>query len=413
MTSLVTILMLAAPCAAAPPAQPAAQPSSQQYAFDGTISRAVLENYLGRSITVLDLLTGKGNVDDNLRMLHETGVKLAGRAIYLWGGESRLPGKLETARPIVAKIHERDPELILQAGLFEIVTRDVERLAVPARVFEAFGRPAEKRHFRYEAMLGADWPLKNHWHTGSSVPDIRQPETKRWFYYLGVTYLDLGCEAFHIGQIELIGRRDPAYAHWWAVLTRLRAYAKKHARRHLVLVDGHVPSGGVLYQGGKLLCDFHSFPLRIKAVTERPQEGVLRKGFLDSIFGKSKGGITPSGRRCDHLPYLVELDNFGRSRHEGQNRNDHWIWGYDEICWFARQEKAYRNDWLRYAWKWVRENDPNGYLQMPGSRCLASPAQGRSWYFANRPSTAVPDGFGQEDTIKAIWQEDSRLKGRP
>lgn len=39
--------------------------------FDKTISEPVLRNYLARSITVCDLLTGQGNFDDNLRMLQD------------------------------------------------------------------------------------------------------------------------------------------------------------------------------------------------------------------------------------------------------------------------------------------------------------------------------------------------------
>ncbi len=53
----------------------------------------------------------------------------------------------------------------------------------------------------------------------------------------------------------------------------------------------------------------------------------------------------------------------------------------------------------------VRRADPNGYLQMPGSRTLADPAGGKHWYWANTRSPACPDGFNQEETIKAIWAE--------
>ncbi len=374
-------------------------------AFDGTMPRAVLDSYLARSITMLDLLTGKGNVDDNIRMLRTMGVRFAGRTIYLWGGERRLPGKLKTGRAIADRIHRLCPEMILQAAIFEIVTRDVAGLTVPAWVFKAFNRPPEQRTFRYEAMLFPDGRLHNHWRRGSSVPDVRQLETKMWFYYLAVEYLTIGCEALHMGQVELIGRGDTTRAHWWDVLGRIRKAARQRARRHMVLIDGHVPSGGLLYQKDKLLCDFHSFPLRIEEVPDRPQEGVLKMSHLDSIYGRSKGGVTPSGWRCDHLPYLVELDNWGVSGRQGQNTGDHWIWGYDEISWFARQEEAYRNSWLRYAWTWVRKHDRAGYLQMPGSRCLHAPAAGKSWYFANTRSPAVPGGFNQEDTIRAIWQE--------
>lgn len=83
-----------------------------------------------------------------------------------------------------------------------------------------------------------------------------------------------------------------------------------------------------------------------------------------------------------------------------------WIWGYDEITWFAHQSKEYRARWLRYAWDWVRRTDPNGYLQMPGSRTLVSPLDGKRWYYANAPSPAVPEGYGDEEAIRAIWAGD-------
>jgi hypothetical protein len=75
------------------------------------------------------------------------------------------------------------------------------------------------------------------------------------------------------------------------------------------------------------------------------------------------------------------------------------VWGYDEITWFAHQSKEYRASWLRYAWDWVRRTDPNGYLQMPGSRTLVSPLDRKRWYYANAPSPAVPEGLGDEDAM--------------
>jgi hypothetical protein len=98
------------------------------------------------------------------------------------------------------------------------------------------------------------------------------------------------------------------------------------------------------------------------------------------------------------------LDNWGVSDKPGQaGTGGCWVWGYDEITWFAQQPEAYRNHWLRYARQWVREHDRDGYLEMPGSRCLAVPVKGKAWYYVNRPSAATPDGFGQEETIRDIW----------
>ena len=139
---------------------------ARDYQFDGQISRPVLENYLSRSITMLDLLTGHGNVDDNIRMLRNTGAKFAGRSIYLWGQEGQLRDRLAAARQIAPKIHAADPEMILQACVFEIVSKEVDRISVPAWAFEAFGQSPEQRNFRYEAMIYPNGRGRDHWGPG-------------------------------------------------------------------------------------------------------------------------------------------------------------------------------------------------------------------------------------------------------
>jgi hypothetical protein len=157
----------------------------------------------------------------------------------------------------------------------------------------------------------------------------------------------------------------------------------------------------------KLLLDFHSFPLRIEELADQPRRGQLRQGFTDAIYGRSRGGIAPSGWRCEHLPYLVEFDNYGRSRRPGESgMGRFWVWGWDEITWFSQLSNEDRNGWLRYAGQWLRENDPVGHLQMPGIRCLSGAPDRKRWYFVNSPSAATPDGYGQEQTVRAIWESD-------
>src|SRR6185369_15974208 len=175
------------------------------------------------------------------------------------------------------------------------------------------GRPVETRNFRYEAMLYPSGRGHNQWGNGASIPDVSQDETKLWFFFLAASYLEAGCEAIHFGQAEIMNGNDPKLDHWAEVLRSVRKYAATHARRHYVLCDAHVPHGG-LVRDGQLLLDFHAFPLRIAEVPARPREGELRVGFSDGIYGRSKGGTTPSGWKCEHLPFLVEFDNYGRSR---------------------------------------------------------------------------------------------------
>ncbi len=385
---------------------------ARDYRFDGSMSEEVLRNYLSRSMTTMYLLTGHGDFDDNLRMLTNCGVKFAGRSVYQWGREEggavALPKKLEMAKANAAKIHAADPELILQACIFEIVSRDVNDLPVPGWAFEGLGRKVEQRSFRYEDIVYPGGRGSNQWGQGSSVPDVSRPETKLWFYFLARSYIDAGCEAIHYGQVELMNGNDPNLDHWTEVLDQARRSAAKGARRHFLLCDAHVPRGGFV-RDGKLLFDLHSFPLRIEEVADKPKEAQLRVGYTDALYGRSKGGLTPSGWRCDHLPYLVEFDNYGRSRKPGEaGQGKFWVWGWDEITWFSQQPEKYRNEWLRYAWRWVREHDPEGYVQMPGLRCLAGAANGKRWYDVNQPNAATPNGSGQEETIRGIWASAGR-----
>jgi len=196
-----------------------------------------------------------------------------------------------------------------------------------------------------------------------------------------------------------------------------------------VLCDAHVSSGVGCYGlpddaslapggyrlGEKLLLDFHALPLRIKEIPGQPTKAELAVGHLDALYRRSIGGITPSGWACESLPFLVEFDNWGSSGHGGesvagkigeiQGINDrYWIWGWDEISWFAHQSETERNDWLWYAWRWVNEHDSAAFLALPGMRGLADPVGEVNEYRANRRSLACPQGFSQEDTIRSIWE---------
>jgi len=385
---------------------PAAQPADD-YRFDKTVSRQVLENYLARAITVEGIFNGRGDLTDNLRMLKKIGAKYAGRSLCLWGAERNFLADLERGRQQVPKAVEADPEMIWEACVFETVSPRVENITVPDWVFKAFDQPVEQRNFVYTNII---YPVGQRRAMGNAqVPDVSRLETQLWFYYQAASYIDLGFEAIHFGQVEIMNRNDKENVRWERLLKLVRDYAASHARRHMVLCNGHTPSGGLLH-GENLLLDFHAFPLRIKENPDKSLDAILQLGFSDGIYNRSKGGITFSGWKCDHLPYLVEIDNWGVSRTPGQpGAGGIWVWGYDEISWFAHQTKSYRAEWLQYAWDWVRETDPNGYLEMPGSRTVSS--SDLHWYFANNSSGNVPNGFGDEEAIHAVWAKDYAKAG--
>ena len=344
---------------------------------------------------------------DDVRMVKDLGAKFIGRAIYRWGGESRLndPDYWSRAKELETEMHEYDPEMILQGCLFEIVTRDVENVPVPKWVFDEFGEECEQRNFRYDDMLNLDGIFVDHWRTGSSVPDISRKETQMWFVYLAGSYIGLGVEALHLGQISLIGMNDPKLDNWAMTIGKIRDFAKRYSRRGWVLLDAHTPQFGMVKDGVSLI-DFNSFPLRIKEVESAPFQGMLSRGHLDSLYGRSLGCVSPSGWECAHLPYLVEFDNFGRGAELGiADHKLHFVWGWDEISWLAIQPESYRNEWLKYAHRWLRDNDPDGHLEMPGMRVITCDNETDGSYRANTKSSDCPIGYSQEATIKSLWAE--------
>jgi len=387
--------------------------------FDSNgISRAVLENYLKHSITMTGLLehhtlaadTGGLNPDkeDDIRLVLNIGAKLIGRAMYRWGREDALANPLyrEDAIRVATIIHKADPDVVFQAFLCEVVSQNVNNIKIPAWAFEVMGLPVEDRNFRQDDIVYTDGVRRGGL---SGVPDISRPESKLWFIFLAGFYMEIGCEAFHLGQVNLMDHNDRDLRHWSEVIGHIRTLAKTKARRGWIILDAHTPRGHLVREGKSLL-DFNSFPLRIKEVVDRPMEGILEVGYSDSLYKRSRGAITPSGWVADSLPYLVEFDNFGMSQTPGEaTLNSHFIWGYDEISWFYLQTPEYRDEWLKYAYNWLRETDPNGFLQMPVGRVVTIPARpgeprARIRFRANPPSERIPDGKDLEGAIKGLWE---------
>jgi hypothetical protein len=412
----------------------------RNYDFNGMITEEVLKNYLSRAVTHAGLCasvpeTATPFFEEDLRMLLNIGAKFIGRAAVAWTQPPDEEEYFRQAAERVAAVHEEDPEIILQACVFEAIFPGIENVPIPEWVFTAYGLEPENRNFNYKAMLYPRNKGVNVWGPGGSIPDMSRLETKMWFYYRAVRFIDAGFEAIHFGQIHQMSGNDPGYHHWMEMLTLVREYAAKNARRGMVLCDAH--TNGVTLDN-RLLFDFHSFPIGFNIKDKNGEktgelEYGLRKGTNVGIVGKSRGGITPSGWKTKSLPYLVEFDNADAK---------------DDICWFASLSEEERNSYLRHSWEWVREQDPQGFVQFPTRRILARNAElefnigeheiprevwngvvkealireqweeddGKhirlfaSMYRANMAGPAVPNGFNQELTIKEIWENDRALE---
>ena len=132
----------------------------------------------------------------------------------MWGSESRIDALVAKGQPFVERIHEMDPDIILQGAIFEIITRDVNKVSIPASVFEEFGLEPEERNFRYEDMIYPFGHRVDHWYKDASAPDMSRIETRMWFVYVGKRWIDMGLEAIHFGQVEIMDDRDRGHAHW-------------------------------------------------------------------------------------------------------------------------------------------------------------------------------------------------------
>ena len=131
---------------------------------------------------------------------------------------------------------------------------------------------------------------------------------------------------------------------------------------------------------------------------------VLDVNYSDALYNKSKGGITPSGWECKHLPYLVEFDNYGISNDPGNPvEGSLFIWGYDEITWFSMLSEKKKNEWLEYAFNWIKKTDPDGYLQMPASRVVIDGKSERHKFKANIKSNDCRTGTNLEEKIIELW----------
>ena len=198
-----------------------------------------------------------------------------------------------------------------------------------------------------------------------------------------------------------------------------------------MLCDAHTHGITV---GGVSLFDYNAWPLRLKEIPERPMNCILEAGYLDSIWGRSKGGVTPSGWEAESLPFLVEFDNFGRRPDAPVPTLDsHYAWGYDEIDWLMLHSREERAKIIRSVYGFTRSQ--GGHLEMPSRRCLTEEYETvwkdpdtdwldavsedeflrytvdgegnahifRRYYSANDPSDACPFGLGDEAVITELW----------
>ncbi len=408
---------------------------SGNYYFDGNVSLAVLNNYLNRAMTYVvtpddqPWNTGKLNpdfTDECFRGILNVGAKYLNRFICDFSYSVTQEKAHGDIKLWIEKLHSLDPDIVVEAGIFEYINQNVNAIPIPAWVFEAFGLSPETRNFDLEKMY-SDFGKDYH---GSSkhVPDVTKLETQMYFYYRAVKYIDLGIESLHMGIVTLIGKNDAAtgYKSYSKVINMIRDYAKKNARRHYVFINGHGSATvDFVDENGTELCDFHASPLRIRvakgetdhAVSEDnpqrcdfyPGEKMLygKNNYVenDAPYTKHLNGRNYSGWPTDNYPYLVEFDNWSQNRKLFNKAEDRF--GYDEISWFANQPDWYRREFLNKAVDKIVALKDNGHIALPGRRTAFIYAKDAQLDYWMNDAKNAKDGFSDEATIKAIY---ARLK---
>ncbi len=375
----------------------------KNFEFSGTMSKDVLRNYLSRAVTLQGFCAENESEDilfeEDLRMIRRVGAKFIGRAAYYsWGGNmsnAQIENHFSIAKQKADDAHAAAPELILQAGIFEIIYRGtVNSTPIPAWVLEEFEETVTERNFSFDAMLPPEGSIygEGYWNGNidTAVPYIGNVETQMYIYYLITRYIDAGYEAIHLGQVELImNKHDNLLNDWDTVLTKARAYAKDKARRGIVLFDGHreLNSSG-LKINDRMLMDFYSCGAvshETEIIDDAECAEMLHYNEQSvSWIGRTPGGTHPLGFDMDTAFTLVEFDNFDGVNKNGEphvaSENDVYCWGYDIITWYATQPEWYRNQYLTECDAFLKsiELDSNGnqtYFIQPACRRVICPVE--------------------------------------
>ncbi len=383
----------------------------KDYKFDGGISLEVLNNYLDRAMTFSTLCSNKR--EDFLihkEMLLKVGVKHVARAGGFWPPSNYENENFDYLKANIDDLHASDPDIILEACIFECASEKVNKIPISERTFKEFGLKAEKRCFNLNDMVFESGYGINMFGTGTHVPDITRIETQMYFYDRACLFIDIGYEALHFGQTNLIGKNDENLACWTKVIHKIRAYAKENARRHYVLINCHFPGHNFVGTDGVMLADFTAFPLCLyvksgqkdhMASEDNPQECDIHPNTGGEVYNKHIHGKHPSGWETNDYPYLVEFDNYGVKPSDFGKAVHRW--GYDEICWWGHQPQWYRQKFIKYIIDRIDGFKENGHLALPGCRWmvkLPNSDKGAD-YYCNDPKK-FEGGWGEEDFYKEI-----------
>lgn len=320
------------------------------YYFYSSISQETTLNYLSRTIhwtppyndVSLDKYVDRVGFDRFFSETVDLGAKMILQAENTWRNSSITPLDIARLQPILTQTHALDPEVIFNVFIAERVNKDyVNSISIPEYVFAAFDQPVVSRNFNYDLMFDNSWPYLDIWGQNNSPPDLTQLESQMWYYYYSTLYIDAGFESIWLGQIYVIAEHDSGYVATNTLVSKIREYARSHARRKYILVISH-QLGDVAYAGSPIFD--HLFYVTHFGLDSNGD----MKAFLPSEFSIN----------CDYyldfckyyqkhplnhdIPLLLMFDNGGAMTDPYYPQLN----GYDPITYFATRPKAKRNEYI-------------------------------------------------------------------
>ena len=375
---------------------------SKNFSFSNSVSLEVLNNYLSRAVTYA-LSSNDGSFNDEaIRFLLNVGAKYVQRATGEWYPSYEYEKNYPFLKAKLAAAHSVDPDIVFEACIFEVSGSSMNNIPIPAYVFEAFGLTPENRCFNADLTEFADGYGVDYWEKDFNIPDITTTEMQMFVYYRACSYIDMGFEALHLGQVGLTGKNDTNNAVYTRLIGMIRDYAKTHARRGYVLINAH--KNDFKAPNGTMLADMIVAPARMHAakgetkhaVSEtNPQRCIIEKGYWgDSVYQSGISGTSPSGWYAEKYPYLVEFDNYSLGETDTTDPNS-YVWGKDEITWFIQQPQWYRREFMNYLINTINSYNENGHVSVVGYR--------GGGYFANDKSVLCENGVNAEEFIKELF----------
>lgn len=104
----------------------------------------------------------------------------------------------------------------------------------------------------------------------------------------------------------------------------------------------------------------------IRGIQVNPFQCKFEVDYLDALYKISKSCIFPGGWSCESLPYIYS--SVWKLRESGMlkvaDTTSHFVWGRDEISWFAQQDKKTEiTGWNMHATEFEKPFQTS--LQMP------------------------------------------------